>query len=125
LGLEHDGQEGECTHFLLYDGPKAIATARLRPTGEGNKVERMAVLEGARGKNAGRNLMQFIIKEHQGDKEKLYLHAQEQVRGFYAKLGFAVASPRFLEAGIGHYKMELKREQKNESTNKTSKRTEL
>lgn len=105
LSLEHDGREDKCKHYLLYKGEEAIATARLRPVGDNLKLERMAVLEKARGQQAGRQLLEYIIAELGEKKGALYLHAQEQVVGFYRKLGFSVCGSRFVEAGIGHFKM--------------------
>lgn len=105
--LEFDGQDETCTHFLVFENDRAIATARLRPVGrDEGKVERVAVIEGARGRHVGSALMDAI--EHHARETgfgRLTLAAQTRATSFYAARGYASEGDAFVEAGIAHQRM--------------------
>ncbi|MFB7139572.1 GNAT family N-acetyltransferase [Gottfriedia sp. NPDC056225] len=107
--LEFDGLDDECVHFVSYDGEQPIAAGRLRLIESTGKVQRICVLENYRGKKIGNEIMYLILKTA---KEKglsqLVLHAQESAIPFYEKLGYAITSEIFFEAGIPHVEMNLK-----------------
>lgn len=106
---EYDQYEDSSRHFLAYVGEGAAGTARWRFTENGVKLERFAVLPQFRGRQVGAALVRAVvndIQKHPDYKEQtLYLHAQERVLGFYAKLGFQAVGDRFWEANIPHFKM--------------------
>ncbi len=103
--LEYDGFEAESQHYLLFLNEKAVATCRWRHTVKGIKLERFAVLPEYRGKGLGEVLVKHVLKEVANEGKSVYLHAQEQVVGFYAKLGFSVYGDVFIEADIRHFLM--------------------
>ncbi|PEK99483.1 GNAT family N-acetyltransferase [Bacillus sp. AFS017336] len=107
--LEFDGLDAECVHFVSYDEEQPIAAGRLRLIESTGKVQRICVLENYRGKKIGNEIMYLI---HKTGKEKglsqLVLHAQESAIPFYEKLGYAITSEIFFEAGIPHVEMNLK-----------------
>ncbi|MEH7349787.1 GNAT family N-acetyltransferase [Gottfriedia acidiceleris] len=107
--LEFDGLDEECIHFVSYDGEQPIAAGRLRLIESTGKVQRICVLSNYRGKKIGNEIMYLI---HKTAKEKglnqLVLHAQESAIPFYEKLGYAISSEIFFEAGIPHAEMKLK-----------------
>ncbi|MHC1777331.1 MAG: GNAT family N-acetyltransferase [Lentimicrobium sp.] len=103
--LEYDEYETVCLHYLAFIGDVAIGTCRWRHTSKGIKLERFAVLPEHRGKGFGDLLVQQVLKDVLMEGKAIYLHAQEQVAGFYEKLGFRAYGERFEEAGIGHYLM--------------------
>ena len=107
--LEYEFEE-ESTHFLLFEDEIPLATARHRKTEKGFKLERFAVLEAARGKGYGMQILQAILHDLKDEKEEKYMHAQEQVLPFYEKLGFKKEGDLFEEAGIMHYKMKFVRD---------------
>lgn len=104
--LEYEFEE-ESTHFLLLEDEIALATARHRKTEKGFKLERFAVLEFARGKGYGMQILQAILNDLKEEKELKYMHAQQQVIPFYEKVGFKKIGDLFEEAGIMHYTMKF------------------
>jgi predicted GNAT family N-acyltransferase len=100
--------EEESTHFLLIENDIPLASARHRKTEKGYKLERFAVLETARGKGYGMQILKAILEDIKESKALKYMHAQEQVIPFYEKVGFGKSGNIFEEAGIMHYKMVYK-----------------
>ncbi|RDZ56711.1 GNAT family N-acetyltransferase, partial [Haloferax sp. Atlit-12N] len=71
------------------------------------KVERVAVLESARGEGWGRRLMDALeAKARERGFDRLLLHGQTSAEGFYHELGYETTSDVCDEAGIPHVKME-------------------
>lgn len=101
--------EEDSTHFLLFNGQKAIATARHRKTKKGFKLERFAVLNSERGKGFGKQVLQAILDDLSDYNGLIYMHAQTTVMPFYEKMGFKKIGNEFEEAGIKHFKMELQK----------------
>lgn len=106
--LELDEHDQTAHHFIVLDGDKTIAAARLREY-EPNigKVERVCVLNEYRGKHLGKLLMDYMeqFARDIGFK-KLKLNAQSYAVPFYEKLQYNVTSPEFMDAGIPHRAME-------------------
>jgi len=103
--LEYDAFESTSRLYLVFIGDTAVATCRRRYTPGGIKLERFAVLPAFRGKGFGDFLVRQVVKEVLPEGRTVYLHAQEQVTGFYTKLGFKVYGDEFEEAGIRHFLM--------------------
>ena len=104
--LEYENEE-ICTHFLLFENNKPVATARYRETKKGCKLERFAVLEKNREKGYGKHILRAMLEDLKNYVGLIYLHAQVQVIPFYEKEGFIKKGEIFEEAGIMHYKMKL------------------
>jgi predicted GNAT family N-acyltransferase len=105
LEWEH---EDESTHFLAtVDGVPAGAS-RWRKTANGYKLERFAVLKPFRGLGVAQQLVRTVLADLPADADYIYLNAQLLAIGLYEKFGFVKTGPQFEEAGIQHYKMELK-----------------
>lgn len=106
LELEIDGLDPEALHLILEDQGELVGTARMRIVGAAAKAERVAVLARARGRGAGRLLMDALEAEARAlALEEVVLHAQTDVLGFYERLGYAAEGPVFDDAGIPHRKM--------------------
>lgn len=107
--IEQDAFDGaaDTTHFLLRLNGEPCATARCRATEHGIKIERMAVMAGHRHIAAGKNLLLYMLKyiQEAQPNTRIYLHAQHQVVGFYARFGFVAQGATFMEADITHQKM--------------------
>ncbi len=109
---EYDEFEDESIHFIAKENDGApCGTARWRFTKNGIKLERFAVLESARGKGAGKALVNAVLENihlHPETKgQKLYLHAQLKAVGLYEGFGFKKVGEQFEECNIMHYQMEL------------------
>jgi predicted GNAT family N-acyltransferase/gamma-glutamylcyclotransferase (GGCT)/AIG2-like uncharacterized protein YtfP len=106
IELDHDDQRA--LHFLATIGRKAVGTARVVMRHGGAKIGRMAVLKSYRRRGVGKALLKrAIVNARKLGAEKIYLHAQTPVIGFYEKMGFRCVGPVFDEAGIPHRKMIL------------------
>ncbi|MDO5723504.1 MAG: GNAT family N-acetyltransferase [Flaviflexus sp.] len=101
---EHDA-DPETIHLLAFVGGRALGTARMRQVGEAWKVERVAVLDHARGTGVGRGLM--MRAEEIASGRKIVLSSQLTALGFYRRLGYTeVGGEDYLDAGIWHRDME-------------------
>ncbi|MDO7896111.1 GNAT family N-acetyltransferase [Pseudomonas citrulli] len=101
--LEWDADDQGAVHFLAFEGDFPIGTARLLTEGY---IGRVSVLKDWRGLKVGDALMHAVIAEAEkrGLKQQM-LSAQVHATPFYERLGFAVVSEEFLEAGIPHVDM--------------------
>lgn len=104
---EIDHLEEESTHFLVTDDEGNPAGAgRFRVVDGYGKVERICVLPGYRSKGVGHALMKAIEQFALSQQiEILKLNAQNQAIPFYEKLGYAITSEEFMDAGIPHHTM--------------------
>lgn len=107
---EMDQFDEEAEHYLADVSGVPVATARLVDKGQGTgKVGRVAVLREHRGSGVGRELMRTVIVDGFELFDTLLLDAQVQVIPFYERLGFTAEGDIFLDAGIEHRRMTLKR----------------
>lgn len=105
--LEFDGRDENALHILASIHGKPVGTARIRfLNAHLAKVERVAVLPEVRGLGIGRKIMEEILTLlTEKQIEEVQIHAQEQVRAFYTRLGFEPEGEIFEEADIPHVKM--------------------
>ena len=108
LSLELDEHDATAIHFIVNDGEKTIATARLREIEPKiGKVERVCVLGSYRGKRLGVLIMKIVEQYAKNiDFKTLKLNAQSYAVPFYEKLDYVVTSPEFMDADIPHRAME-------------------
>lgn len=104
--VEVDGRDDEALHFLAWLGARAVATARVRRTADGHKLERVAVLEPLRGRRVGDALIRHVLSVLPA-RERVYVHAQSTALGFWERLGFVAEGPGFVEGGLDHRYMAL------------------
>jgi predicted GNAT family N-acyltransferase len=106
--LDFDGQDEVAEHLLAYLDSQPVGTVRIRFLNPKTaKIERLAVLPGARGKGLGKKLMQAAIEivEEKGNCQEIIIHAQDYIKELHKKLGFEPIGNPFYEAGILHVKM--------------------
>jgi predicted GNAT family N-acyltransferase len=108
IDVEIDGLDEVCQHFLVRSGEHAVATARARTTERGWKIERVAVADAYRRRAVGTLLVQRMLADAPAGVG-VYVHAQEGALGFWERLGFVAEGPRFVEGGIGHFRMSWRR----------------
>lgn len=106
-----DGRDLEpATEHRWVTGPPAAAEggvlAYLRvlsgPDGS-RKVSRVVTAPHARGRGLAARLVHAVVADHGG--EPIVLDAQSHLQGWYARSGFVVDGPGFLEDGIAHVPM--------------------
>ena len=108
--LEFDGKDEICEHLIAYLDNLAVGTARIRYIDDKTvKIERLAVLSTARGQGIANKIMEEALLIIAGkDIAEVVINAQEYVKNFYYKFGFAQEGEIFIEAGIPHVKMRKK-----------------
>jgi predicted GNAT family N-acyltransferase len=103
---EIDEFENEATHFVLYDGERAVGAGRFRTIDGIGKIERICVLPDYRNRGAGRLIMENIEQfARENGIAKTKLNAQTHAERFYEKLGYKTVSDIFMDAGIPHVTM--------------------
>lgn len=106
--LEFDGYDETAKHLLAYLNDKPVGTARIRYLDvQTVKLERLAVLQTARGQGIGKKLMEKAIHivQEQGTYSQIIVHAQAYIQPLYQTLGFMPIGGTFYEANIPHVKM--------------------
>jgi predicted GNAT family N-acyltransferase len=106
---QHDRQRTTRHYLALVDGQPAGA-ARWRPTDNGVKLERFAVLDEFRNQGVGQALVQVVLADVHAevpDATQVYLHAQLRAIPLYERTGFHKVGDMFEECDIQHYKMVL------------------
>ncbi|MDG2389392.1 MAG: GNAT family N-acetyltransferase [Planctomycetaceae bacterium] len=111
LGLTFSFEELESEsaelHFALVDDALVQACAVIVPTSrEDAKLRQMAVHENHQRKGLGSRLIHEIesVLRIRGFQQ-IQLHAREEAVPFYTRLGYQTVGDRFMEVGIGHWKM--------------------
>ena len=110
--IEFDNLDHLCSHFLIFDDTKVIATARVRQKEENIlKIERVAVLLEFRRLKVGSTLIKNIIQYFINLNENIsfILHSQVAVADFYKSLNFISYGNKFFEDGIPHIAMKYVR----------------
>jgi predicted GNAT family N-acyltransferase len=105
--LERDGRDGEALHLVALDAAgEVVGTCRLLRRGDAMVLQRMAVERAARGSGVGARMLALAHAEAAAaGAREVELHAQLEVRGFYARAGYAAEGVEFEEAGIVHVLM--------------------
>lgn len=108
---ELDGRDIEPGAELLWaeeDGD-VLATLRLLADGEAGpaRIGRVATAPPARGRGLAADLMRMAV-DRAGERwpgRDIVLDAQEHLAGWYARFGFAISGPGFVEDDIPHVPM--------------------
>ena len=114
--IEFDNLDHLCSHFLIFNDKKVVATARVRQKEENIlKIERVAVLFEFRRLKVGstliKNIIQYFINLNQN--MSFILHSQVAVADFYKSLNFISYGNDFFEDGIPHVAMKYVKKNKN------------
>lgn len=105
--LERDGRDADALHVVGLLAGRVVGAGRLVDRGDGTGlVQRMAVLEEARGRGVGSALLRRLERAaRERGLRRLELHAQLPARGLYERAGWTASGPVFLEAGLEHVAM--------------------
>jgi len=106
---EVDGDDGHCTHVLVSVNGIPTGAARFQYISEKAKIQRVCVLQEARGTGLGAELMKAIVKfiKQDGKVHTAVLGAQVHALSFYEKLGFEAYGEEYMDAGILHRDMKI------------------
>lgn len=102
--MELDEWDALSVHAIAFDDAgTAVGTGRLLPDGH---IGRMAVARSARGSGVGSALLVALMDEaRRHGHEHAVLSAQTHAVAFYARHGYAIEGPEYLDAGIPHVDM--------------------
>ena len=113
--LEWDGEDEAALHVLVTEDSNPIACGRMLADGH---IGRMAVLKDYRGRGAGRLMLKTLLMEAEKLRRgRVFLNAQTQAAGFYAKYGFYTVGGEFPDANIPHVRMEKNLDNFSETLN--------
>ncbi len=87
--MVHDRDEISDLYLMVKD-KMPIGTARICPSGDHLKVERVAIHQSWQGKGLGKILMQRVLENYNNSDKSIYVHAFTKVSDFYTKCGFKV-----------------------------------
>ena len=103
---EFDETDNTCSHIVLYDNEKPVATCRYFQEGENYHIGRVAIIKEYRGQHLGNKIMQVaeneILKE--GGKQ-IEVSAQVRVSAFYKKLGYNQVGEVYFDEYCEHIRM--------------------
>lgn len=107
---ESDAHDRAATtrHYLARLNGQPAGAARWRPTENGVKLERFAVLPAFRNQGVGEALVHQVLADVQAqapDAAQVYLHAQLRAIPLYERTGFHKVGEMFEECDIQHYQM--------------------
>ncbi len=114
-----DSHDEQAYHLMAIDNNAVVGYARILPPNTRFKeasIGRLVVDKDFRFNGLARQLMtiaaEWLFKEWQ--VPCIQISAQKYLKGFYGSLGYQIISEEYLEDGIPHLKMELKKESKSE-----------
>lgn len=104
--FDFDWPDHRVIHIVGLANGEAAAAARIRLLRGFAKLERLSIRRAWRGNGNGHRLLSFMTgAAQQHGFQRLELHAQIQLTGFYESHGFVADGPVFQEAGIDHRHM--------------------
>ncbi len=103
---EHDSKDA--VHALaLLDGVPCGAGRFVFTEPGVAKIQRMAVIDDARGQGAGRALLDFLESEARRRGARAFtLWAHTRAKSLYEKAGYSAVGPVFDDAGLPHVRMD-------------------
>lgn len=106
-----DGRDAEPTtrHVLLRLDGAVRGYARVLDDGSAWRVGRVVLERSARGRGLADLLLRAALEETRSDPRDVVLDAQSPLADWYAAFGFTPDGREFLEDGIPHVPMRLRR----------------
>lgn len=103
---EFDDIDRTCTHIILYDNDKPIATGRLYKENDNFHLGRIAVLKEYRNQHIGSKILTILqnIAKEKG-AFTLELSAQHHLTSFYEKNGYTTVGNPYMDEHCLHIKM--------------------
>ncbi len=105
---EFDEYDNSAVFALLYDGEKAVGTARIAFTDNGCKIGRIAIDRAYRGRGYGAVIVNAVTeKAFAMGNSLIYVDAQNYAVPFYEKLGFEIIGTEIIDRGLPHIPMSI------------------
>lgn len=105
-----DGRDVEpgAEHLWAEEDGVVLATARVLRDPDGTRIGRVATARVGRSRGVASELMRQGVERclELAPELPIRLDAQEHLADWYARFGFAISGPRFLEDDIPHVPME-------------------
>lgn len=101
--MEVDDEDKDAVHLVATIGERVVATLRITPMGNADRIGRVAVRREFRRKRIASRLVERaaqLIAEKGG--REIVLHAQLQTVDFYRRLGYCEEGEVEQDAGIPH-----------------------
>lgn len=103
---ELDEYDLTADHYVLVKDGTVVATTRVIYKEEGCKLSRFAVRKAERGHGVGGRLLAFVLADLKAKgKPRVFMSAQSDKIGFYAKYGFHAYGDEYHECDILHRMM--------------------
>ncbi len=103
---EFDEIDKKCSHIVLYDNDKPIATCRYFLQNGIYHIGRVAIVKDYRGKHLGNKIMNIAEQEIKNDGgKKIEVSAQVRVKEFYKKLGYKEVGGIYFDEYCEHITM--------------------
>ena len=105
-----DGRDLEdgTRHVLLRDGDELMGYARVLDDGDVWRIGRVVLTREARGRGLADPLLETALQVC--PDRPVVMDAQTPLRGWYERFGFEVSGEEFLDDGIPHLPMRLRRD---------------
>ncbi|GAA1798445.1 GNAT family N-acetyltransferase [Nocardioides hankookensis] len=104
-----DGRDDEpgTRHVVMDEDGAVVGYARVLDDSDAWRIGRVVLAPSARGRGLADAVMDVALQLSKG--RDVVLDAQSPLAGWYATFGFEVDGPEFLEDGIPHLPMRLRR----------------
>ena len=103
---EFDEIDKNCSHIVLYDNDKPIATCRYFFKNGIYHIGRVAIVKEYRGQHLGNEIMNIAEQEiKKAGGKKIEVSAQVRVKEFYKKLGYEEVSEIYFDEYCEHIAM--------------------
>lgn len=99
--------EPETRHVLLQEDDRLLGYARVLDDGAVWRIGRVVLARDARGRGLADPLLEAALDAY--PDRPVVMDAQSPLRGWYERFGFEVDGPEFLDDGIPHLPMRLRR----------------
>ncbi|EJN93567.1 GNAT family N-acetyltransferase [Streptococcus ratti] len=108
---EVDDKDLTALHLFLENGQAVSAYCRIIPNNELVQIGRVLVSPENRKKGLAKELVTkaLSICQKTFPNQPIYIQAQAYLKSFYASFGFQPSSQEYLEDGIPHIDMKLKK----------------
>jgi predicted GNAT family N-acyltransferase len=97
---------------MVYVDEAPAGTGRIWHDGKEFRIGRLAVRKQYRGQGIGDLALRLLLyKAFNSGAEKLFINAQTYLTGFYNKFGFKECGEEFMDAGMPHIPMSVKKDE--------------